>query len=289
MKTHVRQAKEAPPHGLGHQLCSPVSPRAVVTPRASPRESLRSEAAFSARPRIMLTPSPWAADVNSLLEEQEQRKRDRIAEKARLAKEAAEAEALAKQAAIEEAKKKTRTWGELPPGVIPDDVRKAQRSIKEKLIDKFSNLTNAFRAFDKDGSGTVSRTEFYNYLEVINLNAERKEVMDALFERIDADESDSFDFKEFLRVMNSADVFKMENVKEKIDGYKLKQDNAEMAERKALEMKAKQAGMTVEEYVDYFNDLPMGAFAQMKSEDMVQVARDRWGKKIKGDAQAFAV
>jgi len=188
---------------------------------------------------------------------------------------------------VQEVKKEVkvagRKWGELPPGVTPDDIRRCTGVIKEKLIDKFGTLTKAFRAIDEDASGTISIEEFQAYLEVLNLNAvARKEVITALFELIDADESNSFDFKEFSRVMSSSDVMKMAAVQDKFDGYQAKIDEAKAADIARRTHEASLVGMTMEEYENYWGD----AFKQQSSADMAVVARDKWGKKIKGPVQA---
>ena len=147
---------------------------------------------------------------------------------------------------------------------------------------RFGTLTKAFRAIDEDASGTITREEFQAYLEVLNLNAvARKDVVTALFELIDADESNSFDFKEFSRVMSAADVMKMTAVQERFDGYQAKIDEAAAADIARRTHEASLVGMTMEEYEDYWGD----AMKQQTSADMAVVARDKWGKKIKGPVQ----
>ena len=189
------------------------------------------------------------------------------------------------EAKIEQAKGPTRKWGELPPGVTQEDVQRCAMSIKEKLLDKFGTLQRAFRAMDEDASGEVTREELERYLEIINLHlVARKEVITALFETIDADASGNFDFKEFSRVMSSGDVMHMEKIKDRFDGYQAKLDEEAAIERANLELKAKQAGMTVEEYQDYWeetNKIFGGAAHLQKASDLAVVARDKWGKKIK--------
>jgi hypothetical protein len=167
----------------------------------------------------------------------------------------------------------TRQWAALPPGVTDNDLRQAALAIKEKLIDKFGSLTKAFRAMDEDASGTVTVEELFRYLEIINLNNMRKDVVSVLFERIDADESGCFDFKEFARVMNAGDVMKMEAIADKFDGYEAKRLEAEAAEAAMWQARAAQVGG---------NKMVLGT----SSEDQKEVLRDKWGKRIKGPLQA---
>ena len=257
------------------------SPRSLAPRPLSPRNVPQYSNAYSPRQRPLsartcILPSPWASNFALGLNLK------KAAAKAEEEEAAAPGEEEVAQEVVEE---KKRGWGELPPGVTPDDVRKCAGQIKEKLLDKFGQLTKAFRAIDEDGSGTVTRAEFERFLEVINLNrATRPEVMEVLFEMIDADSSDSFDFKEFTRIMNAGDVFSMGSIASKVDGYELERQKKEAEERAALEFKAKSLDMTVEEYLDYYKDMP----GFQSSEDMAQVARDRWGKKIKGPVQAHA-
>ena len=161
-----------------------------------------------------------------------------------------------------------RKWGELPPNVTTDDVRKAAGAIKEKLIDKFGALQKAFRAMDEDGSGTVDIKEFRRYLEIINLLAGlRSDVVDVLFEMLDNDQSGSIEFKEFARVMNSGDVMKMEAVAVQFDGYADEAAKSADAERKALEYQASLVGMTADEYKAYWDDIAEKPMHMQKSSD----------------------
>ena len=178
-----------------------------------------------------------------------------------------------------------RKWGDLPAGVTPDMVRKAASAMKEKFIDKFGTLTKAFRAMDEDASGTVTREELDRYLLILNLNSvAHPDVITALFETIDADESGNFDFREFSRVMSSGDVMNMAKIEDKVDGYQKVLDEQIAQERAAKEYEAKQLGLTVEEYEDYYGD-----WKQATSADMAHKARDRWGKVIRGEVLNYAV
>lgn len=171
--------------------------------------------------------------------------------------------------------------------VSADAIRQAAAALKEKLLDKFGTLQKAFRAIDNDGSGTITRQELELYLDILNLKMSMKpEVVDALFELIDADESGNFDYKEFARVMSAGDVMKMESVQGYYDGFKAKAQEEEDKERKRKEYEASLVGMTVEEYEAYWGANMFNK--QQTSADQAQVARDRWGHKIKGSHQNFA-
>ena len=188
-------------------------------------------------------------------------------------------------AATQQKEEKKRAWGELPPGVDAEDIRRCSAAIKEKMLDKFGTLTKAFRAIDEDGSGTITRAELDRYMLIINLQAvARPDVVSTLFELIDEDQSGHFDFKEFSRVMSAGDVMNMKKIEDKFDGFQAKLDEEAAAERAHLEFVANQAGMTVEEYQNYWqetNDIFGGAAHLQKASDLAVVARDRWGKKIK--------
>jgi Ca2+-binding EF-hand superfamily protein len=178
-----------------------------------------------------------------------------------------------------------RAWGELPPGVTPEDIRRCSAAIKEKMLDKFGTLTKAFRAIDEDGSSTITRQELDRYMLIINLHSvARPEVVQVLFELIDDDQSGHFDFKEFSRVMSAGDVMNMKKIENRFDGFQAKLDEEAAAERAQLEYVAKQAGMSVEAYQEYWaetNEIFGGAAHLQKASDLAVVARDRWGKKIK--------
>ena len=163
---------------------------------------------------------------------------------------------------------KKRGWGELPPGVTPADLQKMQNMLREKLIDKYGNLMNAFRGFDKDGTGTVDRDELNKMLETLNLHlGAKQELIDVLFELTDADQSGTFEFKEFQRAMNSADIMNMVEVKVQVDGHEEARKKAEAADLAARTHQAALVGMSLEEYEAYW--APTNAlFKQMTSEDM---------------------
>ena len=124
-------------------------------------------------------------------------------------------------AAWEEANKKPPTpkGPELRAGVTADDLRKAQTVIKDKLMDKFSGLTQAFRAMDLDSSGYVSRHELERMLHNLNLSGIRPVVIDTLVDFIDCindvaddDEGGATDiaYREFARAFATDDIMSMQ-------------------------------------------------------------------------------
>ena len=214
------------------------SPRLRPTTARNPGRFQHGESNF---PRYA---KPLPLDFFAIAEKKEADRKAAL----KAAQEAAAAEEI--KQIVEQAPK--REWGELPPGVTPDDLRQAALQIKEKLIDKFGSLQRAFRAMDADASGTVDIDELMRYLEIINLQGTRRDVIQTLFETIDADASGNFDFKEFARVMSAGDVMKMAKVAEKVDGIEEHRKKMEAEERKRREYKASLVGMTYEEYEEYW-------------------------------------
>ena len=168
----------------------------------------------------------------------------------------------------------TRKHGELPPGVVPNDLRRMATLLKDKLIDKCGSMQKAFRMVDKDGSGSITSEELWKGLETLNLHhGLREDVFTALFETIDADASGSFDYKEFARVLSASDVMNMVKIADKVDGHLEEQKKIAAQEYAVKEMEAKRAGMTVEEYEKYWSEAMGGKkFSQMTSAEMAQNA-----------------
>jgi Ca2+-binding EF-hand superfamily protein len=102
----------------------------------------------------------------------------------------------------------------LKPGVTPEDLVAAHTSVRDKLLSKHGTIHKAFKFMDKDGSGFINRAEFEGALRQLNLNLP-KAVLDSLMDIIDVEDDDDGDedhdiaFREFARVMQAADVFKM--------------------------------------------------------------------------------
>jgi len=285
MSTHAKAAKELEYHGV--PPCATMQPP-KVRPFAQPSVpdyATRRMRPASARPAYgMPPPMPYGLPLDAMFPPFKKGLTKRITQ----AVVATHAEApLVDEAPAAETKQAQRKQER---NVSAAELRACAGGLKEKLIDKFGSLTRAFRAVDVDGSGTITRDELNHYLLVVNLHTTfRTDVIDALFEMIDADASGSFDYKEFARVMSSGDVMKMDAVAARFDGYEAKRLEAEAKERAAKEYQAKLVGMTVEEYDAYWNTLPKTGHEMATSSEMAQVARDRWGHKIRGNAQAHAV
>ena len=169
---------------------------------------------------------------------------------------------------------KRRGHGELPKGVTQREVQLASNMIRDKLIDKHNSLHAGFRSLDKDGSGTVTTDEVQKALETYNLVQIRPDVVQVLFELVDADATGEFNYKEFARVMCADDIFRMEAVKQYDRGkYVDDQKAAEAAELARKVAEAARMGMTLEEHTAYWDSVPKSAFGNMTSADMAQVIR----------------
>jgi len=133
-----------------------------------------------------------------------------------------------------------------------EELRQAQRQIVDKITTRFSTLRRAFRTWDADASGSITKEEFIFGLEVLNLNNIRKEVIDTLFNLIDFDSSGNFDFGEFTRVLTSEDVMNMNGPKVQVDNRGQQMRRELEAKRAAQERIAANVGLTVDEYCEYY-------------------------------------
>ena len=162
---------------------------------------------------------------------------------------------------------------QLRPGVTEKDLRSAQSMIREKLTDRFSTLARAFRNIDTNGSGKISKQEFEFALVTLNLNELRHDVKENLFEFIDCDGSGEFDFQEFNRAITAGDVFKMPEIKKYTDPYAEQAAREAAAAQAQLEKEAADAGMTVEEFQNYYKKSHWGS---MTSAEMKQKTQWDW-------------
>lgn len=102
----------------------------------------------------------------------------------------------------------------LRPGVTANELVECHQQVRERLLTKHENVHKAFKYMDVDGSGFIDRGEFEHGLKNLNISV-RQPVLDTLLDIIDAEDNDDggdghdIGFKEFSRVMQAADVFKM--------------------------------------------------------------------------------
>lgn len=107
----------------------------------------------------------------------------------------------------------------LRPGVTPEELRRAQNLLRDRITDRHSNLHRAFRSADRDASGYISRDELIALVGRLNLGfAVREPVLDTLIDLMDVenDLEDDLDegptdisYREFARALTSADVMNM--------------------------------------------------------------------------------
>lgn len=126
---------------------------------------------------------------------------------------------LARKRAVEKAS--APKGPQLRPGITANDLRAAVGLIKEKMYDKWSNLTGAFRSMDKDSSGYISRGELMEMcisLNLFNTGVVRQAVVENLIDFIDvendvADDDDAgitdIGYKEFARAFTCEDIMAM--------------------------------------------------------------------------------
>jgi hypothetical protein len=258
MKTNVRRLNAQP---TSPRMLRPISPRDATSPRGySPRAALSTASTLGPdgrRKKLAYYPQ-YTVPL------------DKPFKPPTPLVESAPAPAEAK---VEVVAVKKREWGELPAGVVPQDLQKAQMAIKDKLTDKFGSLAKAFRSIDTDGSGVCSIEEFEKMLETFNLTGIRKDVVQVMFELIDVDQTGDFSYKEFLRVINASNIMEMAKIPEKLNPYEVQKKEREAAELAAKMEEAKRMDMTLEEYEEYWASIPKSAFGQMTSEEMAQVIR----------------
>merc|ERR1712107_469240 len=95
----------------------------------------------------------------------------------------------------------------------PADMMK--KKMKEGLSkEEINEYRETFNRFDADGNGSIDAEELGKLIRVLGLNPSDGEV-DQLRKEIDEDESGDIDFEEFLELMNSTTLRKMQAVDER--------------------------------------------------------------------------
>ena len=114
----------------------------------------------------------------------------------------AAAAGAAAAAAVVDAKQKRRT--ELIAKVKPKRLRKVQLLVKQKMIEKFATLTDAFKTIDVDRTGTISTEELRFTIEkTLNLTSDEDEFR-ALEALMDTDMDGTVDYREFAAAISVA-------------------------------------------------------------------------------------
>jgi Ca2+-binding EF-hand superfamily protein len=75
-------------------------------------------------------------------------------------------------------------------------------STKKKNEDPDKELMDAFKVFDADGSGTISRKELKKLMKQLGQKLSDQE-LDAMMEEVDTDKSGEIDFEEFKAMMQN--------------------------------------------------------------------------------------
>ena len=138
--------------------------------------------------------------TEEFLEQHALREQKRAQRKA--AADALAAEEAAKAAAAAKAAEDARLGTSLragKPQVGDDELRRAHAAIKARLSSQFGDLRLAFRAFDQDGSGRVTRRRRAT-LNTLNLGLPRR-ITQALVDIADFDCDGDISFAEFARVL----------------------------------------------------------------------------------------
>jgi len=113
------------------------------------------------------------------------------------------------------AKRHSQAQGLLREGVTPEELRRVQRTIREKMTDKFKRLDRAFVWIDKErikSGGVLTRDELVFALEILNLNVGPvipQPIFDTLWDFMDSDGSGDIGYTEFARVLSAKDVMNM--------------------------------------------------------------------------------
>jgi len=137
-------------------------------------------------------------------------------------------------------------------------VQSSASMMVDKLMTKYNGLLHAYTTVDANRSGKINRKEFERMLETLNLHNMRREVMDYIFELMDVDGSGGISYKEFARVLTSPDVFSMKAVHRKMTARAPPPRPPDPKKAEQDRRRAASVGLTVQEYLDYYNlkDMP---------------------------------
>ena len=93
----------------------------------------------------------------------------------------------------------------LRPGCQKGELYPAQREIQRKLLSRYPNIIEAFRALDGDRSGTLTRLELMKMFKTLGIQI-RQPTLDTLLDIVDTDESGALNYKEFAQVLTTDSV-----------------------------------------------------------------------------------
>lgn len=150
--------------------------------------------------------------------------------------------------------------GPLHTGVTAEDLKGFHSVFSQKVSDKFKSLRSAWRNFDSNGRGVISREQLQAGLVNLNLDMLRPEVIDNFFELADVDKNGVINYQELAQALDAADVLQMSATRARVDPAEAVRAEYEAKmemERANLRALARKAGMTVEDYVAYFADIKL--------------------------------
>ena len=81
----------------------------------------------------------------------------------------------------------------------PLKVLESVAQLRESLLDGWTRVVDVFRTFDRDASGSVSKSEFRGALPLLGFDGSQTQVVDALFDDMDEDGSGSIEYGEIFR------------------------------------------------------------------------------------------
>ena len=93
----------------------------------------------------------------------------------------------------------------LRPGVMQEELRKIHEQVRSRITAKYGkhSFSSAFKWIDADRTGSITRDEFKEALKQLNLAGVREPILDTLCDFIDQDNSGSFGYSEFARVLSA--------------------------------------------------------------------------------------